>query len=291
MEWLVWAGMFGMGALGFGQAKATGVAPSSTQADKRDYRFEVASIHPADPSGIGPLPQPSPGRFNSGNQTIPGLAMKAFDLKANYQIEYKPWMQSKHFTVVATFPEGATQADLPIMIQHLLEDRFGLVFHRETRHLSGYELVVAKNGPKLTKSAPPNPDEAASTGPSVVVKNGVPQFAANASGTLFWAKGATVRGHNKTMEYLASTLARQLHQPVVEATGLSGQYEFTVTYMPDELLAANAAGPPKTLDDGSASLPLPDALQSQLGLKLQAVKDVPTDVVVLDDAKKEPTEN
>jgi uncharacterized protein (TIGR03435 family) len=290
--------------LSCGQAKPAGGASNAAQTDKRDYRFEVASIHPADPSGrISGRPGPSAsGRFTSENTTIVGLAMQAFGAKQSYQIEYKPWMLSTHFSVNATYPDGATRADLPIMIHHLLEDRFGLVSHRETRQMVGYELVVTKFGPKLTRSAPLVSEESAAGGAGIVVKNGEPQFAANASGILMTANGTTLRGHNKTMKDLADALANSLHKPVTDATGLNGEYDYTITFVPEmEMGSGNMvsltrdsgqdSSPTLVRNDGSASLPLPDALQSQLGLKLQPAKNIPTEVVVLDDAKKEPTEN
>jgi uncharacterized protein (TIGR03435 family) len=166
----------------------------------------------------------------------------------------------------------------------------------------GFELVVTKSGPKLTRSVPLASEESAAGGAGIVVKNGEPQFAANASGILMTVNGIILRGRNKTMKDLAGALAGYLHKPVADATGLEGAYDYTVTFVPETetgsatvLSTAGDSGQASTStavrNDGSASLPLPDALQSQLGLKLQPAKNVPTEVVVLDDAKKEPTEN
>ena len=124
-----------------------GKAPTSAQHVERDYRFEVASIHPTDPYGpnrAGTLHPYSPGRYRQERIYLGGLAFEAFGLKDGDQIEYPKWMASTFFSINATLPEGATKADLPIMIRHLLEDRFALIYHHETRQLAGYELVVAK---------------------------------------------------------------------------------------------------------------------------------------------------
>jgi len=86
--------------------------------------------------------------FHCESASISGLAMQAFGLKQSFQIEFPAWMLTARFNVTATIPEGAASTDLPMMIQHLLEDRFGLVFHRETRRMAGLELVVAKSVPK-----------------------------------------------------------------------------------------------------------------------------------------------
>ena len=100
-----------------------------------------------------PGPSYTPGRFRTESNTIPGLAFQAFGKKHSFELECPQWMVTTHFTINATLPEGATKADLPIMIQHLLEDRFGLKFHHEARQMAGYELVVARSDPRLTKSA------------------------------------------------------------------------------------------------------------------------------------------
>jgi uncharacterized protein (TIGR03435 family) len=220
-----------------------------------------------------------------------------------FEMEFPSWMKSARFNVMATIPEGAAKTDLPVMIRRLLEDRFGLVYHREVRHMAGYQLVVAKSGPKLAKSELPS---AAVPGPGdsdIEVKNGRPQFTKGAgSGHLVIAIGGATeifRGRSKTMKNLADDLARKLDAPVNDETGLEGEYDYTLTFAPepraspvDVVFPPNAAPAPARNEDEVTALPsLRDALQSQLGLKLQPVKDVGVEVVVLDSAKKTPTEN
>jgi uncharacterized protein (TIGR03435 family) len=279
-------------------------ASSFAQPAKRDFRFEVASIRPGDPSGrlIGPPVPSSPRRFSAQSETIVSLAMRAFGVKQMSQIEWQPWMTSAHFTVEATIPEGATHADLPIMIQHLLEDRFGLVFHRATRRMAGYELVAAKSGPKLAKSAAPPSDKPAGKGGDIEMKNGVPQFTKDAgSGTLLTLTTGIWRGRNETMKRLAERLADSLDAPVVDATGIEGEYDYTLTFTPEAkpvsgnmvVMSPPGAAPAQAprQDEFLTNPLLRDALQIQLGLKLEPVKEVPVEVVVLDKARKEPTEN
>jgi Protein of unknown function (DUF3738) len=99
-----------------------------------DYRFEVIAIHPTPYGWLDHRPAPSPpDHFQSETISIAALAMKAFGLKQPYQLEYPQWTDDTYFSINATLPEGATQKDLPIMIQHLLEDRFGLVFHTKKK--------------------------------------------------------------------------------------------------------------------------------------------------------------
>jgi uncharacterized protein (TIGR03435 family) len=276
----------------------TAKAPASAQPVERDYRFEVTSIRPTGPPGLykGGSVQPySPGRYTEERIYPAALVMKAFNLKHAYEIEYPRWMLSTYFSVNATIPAGATKADLPIMIQHLLEDRFALKYHHETRHVSGYELVVAKSGPKLTKSAGPAPDSSTPRGPMIEMKNGIPQFSKDAaSGQLYSGITAWWRGRNKTMQDLASDLSSRLNLPVRDATGLKGEYDYTLTYTPGEEMYAPGYVPPA--DGGGASTLLEhpllrDALREQLGLELRPVKNVSIDVVIVDSANNEPTEN
>jgi uncharacterized protein (TIGR03435 family) len=88
------------------------------------------------------------------------------------------------------------------------------------------------------------------------------------------------------MEQVAGRLADKVRAPVVDATGLGGGYDFTLLYAPDlPSGGGNEASTPMKYH------PLTDALLEQLGLKLQAVKNVSVDVIVVDGAKREPTPN
>jgi uncharacterized protein (TIGR03435 family) len=291
-------------------SEADGVS-ASVQNLQRDYRFEVASIRPVGPpTGLeypnGRIPPSyTPGHYRNEKTSLAELAMEAFRVRHPYQIEYPRWMVSTYLTVNATLPEGATKADLPIMIQHLLEDRFGLVFHHVTRQNPGYELVVGKSGPHLAKSAGPAPDKSTVKGPQFEFdKNGMMHFSKDAnSGQIYSGSTAMWRGRNKTMQSLAFDLAGRLNVPVSDATSLEGEYDYTLTYTPGEEMYGQGVSPvpyPGTSNSmagsSGASTPLEhpllrDALQEQLGLKLEPVKNVPVDVVVVDSARREPTEN
>ena len=284
----------------------------SSQPVQRDYRFEVASIRSTDPYGLnkpGTLQPYSPGRYSQERIYLGALVDEAFNVKHNYQIEYPQWMHTAYFAVNATLPEGATKADLPIMIRHLLEDRFALKYHHETRRMAGYELVVAKSGAKLAKSVGPAPDNPANNspsaptplGPGIEFKNGVPQYTKDArSGQLWFGSTAMWHGRDRTMEALASDLTNQLDGPVMDATGLDGGYDYTLIFTPEPkpvqgngvVISPGGGVPITTLPDGPMEHPLlRDALREQLGLELKPVKNVSFDVVIIDSANKMPTEN
>jgi uncharacterized protein (TIGR03435 family) len=292
-------------------AAAAGSASGSAQPVKRDYRFEVASIRPVGsptgleyPSGVVP-PSYTPGHYRNEKQSLAGLAVEAFGVKRLFEIAYPRWMDSTYFAVRAVLPEGATNADLPIMIQHLLEDRFGLVFHHEMRQMAGFELVMVKPRPQLAKSAGPAQDPSTVKGVQVELdKNGMMQFKKDArSGQVLTLTAARWRGRNKTMSGLATDLAKYLREPVMDATGLEGEYDYDLVFTPETNTntGSGAMMSPFPPGGGSGSAAgenvstqhpfLRDALKEQLGLKLEQKKNVPVHVVVVDSANREPTEN
>ncbi len=143
------------------------------------------------------------------------------------------------------------------MLQALLAERFKLTLHRETKELPMYVLVVAKNGPKFKTTE-------SETG-----------ISSNSSRT-HWH--VTAKG---TMRRFAEFLSEEAGRPVVDQTGLSGSYELTLDWTPDDAPAAN---------DSAAGPSLFTALQEQLGLKLDATKG-PVEILVIDRANRTPTEN
>jgi len=282
--------------------------PSRSEPVQHDYRFEVAAIRPTDPYSLtkaGTLHPYSPGRYRQERIYLGALLGEAFGIEQYHQIKYPKWMHTAYFAVDATLPEGATKADLPVMIRHLLEDRFALKYHHETRQMAGYELVVAKSGPKVTKSTGPLPDPSTIKEYGFEIKNGVPQFSndqgpqqiyhGSATGLVAWWYG-----RDETMQRLVSDIASRLNVPVSDATGLEGTYDFSLKFM-EESSAHRVAVDSLTPDSvaaGANGAPAPpeypllrDALREQLGLELKPVKNVAVDVVVIDSANKMPTEN
>jgi uncharacterized protein (TIGR03435 family) len=241
------------------------------------------------------------------------MVWMAFDVKHRYELEYPHWMDSTFFSINATLPDGATKPDLPIMFRHLLEDRFGIVFHHETRQMAGYELVVAKSGAKLVKSDgfPPSqsvsnpPTKAMPFGPGIEFKDGAPVFTKDARSMQICGGVLTrwLHGRDKTVRALASDLAKEFEGPVTDTTGLEGGYDYTLTYTAVPRSGGVVvsplpppASPGSTAGGDGAPAPLEhpllrDALREQLGLELRPVNNVPIDVVVVGSAKREPTEN
>ncbi len=225
------------------------------------HKFEVASIKPSSADDRGPEGNSPDGRVN-WNQTGRGLILIAYKLQ-DYQLAGDPkWLNSEFYRIVAKPPEGPLPADqrermdrTSEMLRHLLEDRFQLQVHHETRTMQEYEIVPAKGGSKLKEVTRGDTPFSLRMGPGKIATKG----------------GAGI-------ELLARVLATRLGCPVIDKTGLDRSllYDIQLTYAPDDAPSDTAA-------------PLFAAIQDQLGLRLQATK-APVDVVVIDRVER-PTAN
>lgn len=274
--------------------------------------FEVASVKPAAPvTGIAAIMfrmrggpgTADPGQITYTNMSLQRLLIVAYDLKREYRLSGPGWMDNEKFDIVAKVPEGATREQVNVMIQNLLAERFGLIAHHETRDIAGYEMVVAKSGPKL-KESPGGPSAAAEAvggGPPRVTtqkdKDGLTELPPGTTGglTIPVRNGMRYSARNQALSQLTGHLENPLGRPVVDKTGLTGKYDFNLTYGRDQRTMANVitdGQPPAPATDDSSDGP-PDlftAMQEQLGLKLES-KKVPIDVMVIDRLEKAPTAN
>lgn len=252
--------------------------------------FEVASIKPAPPPDgrgmrvgqTGGPGTPDPGRWSCENMSLSSLVTMAYALQ-RHQYSGPDWMDQARFNIQAKVPAGATRDDVWVMVQNLLSERFKLVFHREKKEVSGFELVIAKNGPKLKEALENPPQDAAPppqpTGPLKLGADGYPDLRGGV--TMAWMNGRA-RWHDPraTTQRLAGMLAGQLRQPVVDGTGLKGKYDMTLSWVSE----SNAN------QDADSGPVLFTALSEQLGLKVEA-KKMAVDVLVVDKAEESPTEN
>ena len=163
------------------------------------------------------------------------------------------------------------------MFQQILIDRFKMAAHHETRELPIYILTVAKGRSKLKPSAP---DDPASTTP-------------RRRGLMGRPGGITATDAQLSM--LIPLLARQLGRPIIDKTGLTGNYDYTLEYTNDRGTLPPPAGGPPAAPPSAPPPPEqsgPDiftAIQEQLGLKLESSKG-PVEVIVIDHIEK-PSEN
>jgi uncharacterized protein (TIGR03435 family) len=267
--------------------------------------FDVASIRPS----TGGLPQGVMAgvRLDGAQVRTAYLSLKdyigmAYRLKP-YQISGPDWMGTERFDVAATLPDTGLPAQVPAMLQTLLEERFQLKFHRESKDLPVYVLEIAPGGLKMT-AVPLDPEleNVDAKAPQEFSGGG-----SNQGVSINLGRGSSITfGNNKfegkrlTMDGLSSTLERFLDRPVVDKTALTGNYDLSLDLTAEDYRAmlirsAVVAGvvlPPDVLrlvDGSSAPASLFDALE-KLGLKLVARK-APLDVLVVDKILKTPTEN
>lgn len=191
------------------------------------------------------------------NQTLKRLVERAYGVLP-FQVSGPAWMESVRVDIVAKYPPDTKQDDRSLMLRTLLEDRFKLAAHRESKDLPGYALMVAKSGFKL-KPVEPGSSDTRSNGGRI----------------------RTLTAKSNSMEHLADFVARTLGEPVVDKTGVQGVYDFELRWNDDD---QNATG----LDADVPSIFT--ALQETLGLRLQSQK-VPGEIVVVDHVERVPTEN
>jgi uncharacterized protein (TIGR03435 family) len=282
--------------------------------------FEVASIKqspPPDGRGMrvgcpGGPGSKDPGRITCTNINVASLVQMAYGV-AHYQLAGVSISDPDRYEITAKVPEGATKDQVKVMWQNLLKERFKLTFHREKKDAQVFELVVAKGGPKMQESVetpPPPPSDAG--GPSAqppkpdgmpkfkLDKDGFPELPAGNGPSMIMMNGkARWRAQKSTTESLASMLASQLAQPVNDATGLKGKYDFTLSWVTEGFSGGRGAALASQPDGGSPLAGLPEteagptlmsALQSQLGLALEKKKGS-IEMLVVDHTEKTPTEN
>jgi uncharacterized protein (TIGR03435 family) len=234
------------------------------------------------------------------NVSLNDLVEYGWDVK-DFQISGPGWMESTRFDVLLKVSGGATKEQTRVMMQHLLEARFGLVLRHSTKEESIYRLVVAKNGSKLEESSKQSGSEPVDESGRGGGGRGAGMMMEPGGRMKLVANGATIA------DFLRP-LALQLDRPVVDQTGLTGKYDITLEFTPDPAImrakmAALGVGPPPAMTaDGAQQGPsggstdsgpaetIFSALPDQLGLRLESRRG-PVDFLIIDNIRKKPTEN
>jgi uncharacterized protein (TIGR03435 family) len=251
--------------------------------------FEVASVR-QNVSGDGPMfIQLPPGRITITNMPLRALVTMAYQLQQFQLVGGPSWMTNDHFDIVAKIAGGPTpivagqQAPGILALRALIEDRFKLKFHKETRELDVYSLVVMKpgvTGPNLKPSStdcvaianarrggpPPGPPPPP-PGPNDPFPCGL------------MGMPGMIRMGGMPISQVTQMLTNQTGRMVFDRTNLTGNWDFTLRYAFEQ-----RGGQP--LPPG---LPAPDpdapslftAIQEQLGLKLESTK-APVEITVVD---------
>lgn len=283
-----------IGIVVLGAATVHGQTPSPTPAPA----FEVASVKPnksGDPSAFMRI-QPG-GRVEITNTPLWSLLTQAYQIQRFQLIGAPEWAGTDRFDISAKAPDGV-QFGAPVpggaplqnrMLQALLIDRFKLKAHTETREMPTYTLVMARPdgrlGPRLALTDR-DCQAIAAAARAAGKPPGFPPPGAPQTCGLFGGFGRITGGAQPIVQ-LARTLSQRLNRIVVDQTRLSGNYDFIVDFMPDNL-PPRAPGTPadqpllvngQTIDADAP--PLLRALEEQLGLKLESTKG-PVDVLVID---------
>jgi len=230
--------------------------------------------------------------------SIKDLLSFAYNLKF-HQIVGPDWISSARFDISAKLPSESKRGEVREMMKSLLEDRFQLKVHRESKEFPVYALVVGK-GPLRLKEVPVDSAEDLAKAPVDVKASGGP----GGTSVDFGHGSSFTFGNNKfeakklTMSQLADNLTRFMDKPVVDMTGLPAAYDFTLEFTPEDYramlirsaLAAGVTLPPEALRALDASGDSLLASIQALGLKLDSRK-APIDVIVVDSGMKTPTEN
>lgn len=215
--------------------------------------FEVASVRfGPDRDGNTSFSPFGGNRYTAINATLEFLVQLAYGVPYE-QIAGVEKLGSGRYDVNVKAEDGVTltYGQLKPRLQRLLEQRFKLVVHRAMKEFDGYALVIAKGGPKLRPTA-------GTSEQGVIYPGGL-------------------RLMNLPLDGFAGSLRSPAGRPVVDKTGIHGNYDFSLSYA----------------REGDAESPLPSfftALQEEYGLKLETTK-VPLEIVVIDRVEKIPTEN
>jgi uncharacterized protein (TIGR03435 family) len=259
--------------------------------------FEVASIRVVEPGKqVWPAMRGGPGttdpvQITFSSVPLTNVILRAYNVKP-YQLTGPSWLSSERYDISAKVPAGATQEEYRRMLQNLLAERFGLALHRESRILSGYELVVATGGAKLKPSSGPGSSSPLQPGPASIPKrdaNGFPVLDAAGMEMMEGLQGKAVvsflTARAQPVSQLADRLSSEFRMPILDKTGLIGKFDFTLEFAPE---SPGAVPTSAALDDSAPNLIT--AVQHQLGLKLNPGK-IRTEILIVDRANRIPTDN
>jgi uncharacterized protein (TIGR03435 family) len=239
-------------------------------ADTAAPAFDVASVKVSQPGTGG-------GRGRRDNiQVSPGsVTMRSVSLRScirwayhvtEFQVAGPDSLDSERYEIAGKAAAPATEDQLRLMMQALLQERFKLALHRQTKELAAYVLVVGKNGPKI--------QETKTEGESSIDIN---------------QRQLSVSVQRAPVSQLIDMMSNILRAPVVDMTGLTGRYDITLNVAK---YAADMAAQGRSMDSAPAD---PQALismilQEEFGLKLEARK-MPLELVIVDHIEKAPVEN
>jgi uncharacterized protein (TIGR03435 family) len=254
-------------------------APSQAQSKANnapEYEYEVVLIKPSKPSNSGRIRigiTNTPDGLTAENSTAQSLINEAYGTQDFQIIESPGWVNSEMYDIEAKMDRSVSDALEKLrpaerkrarqkMLQDILADRMKLIIHRDYKESAVYYLVVERGGPKLHTANPddtyPNGFKAEDGG----IARGIMQIDDGVGSKTMTAQGVGIAS-------LVETLSGLTGRTAVDKTGLTGKYDFTLKWKPDDS-QADTTGPS-----------LFTALRGQLGLKLEPGKG-PVEIIVID---------
>ena len=233
-------------------------AVSSVAAQLPSKAFDAVSIKRNRTAAVASDTNTTPGRLSLVNVTMMSVVVRAFGVMGPQIAGAPDWLRSERYDILAVTGDGAALTDVSRReyLQKLLAERCQFTFHRETRQIRVYSLVPAKDGPKIAPHS------------------GAGEYAMRVQpaddGRL------RLRSTRGNMPRLAEILTGQVGELVVDQTGLSGEYDFTLEWAP-------------ALNESAGGASLFTALLEQLGLRLEAGRR-PMEAIVIDRMER-PTED
>lgn len=265
-----------------------------------DLKFEVASIKPYDDSSGVMRMMMQPARFEAMGLPLRLLLRQALRVQDYQLIGLPDWANTERYTIAAKPPDGTPSNALPALLLNLLQDRFKLTTHTESREMPAFDLVLARGdgrlGPQFKASSAECQamiKERTAAGPG---RGGPPPLPGTPGGPPLFDPAKPPCGSMRTgpgiigggglpMSQLVQMLSQFAGRPINDKTTLTGLFDFALTFTPEPGLGNGPFGPPPSgappiaADPGAPNLFT--AVQEQLGLKMDAVR-TPVDVVVVD---------
>ena len=236
-----------------------------------DARFEVVSVRPLPAGSPGGWYRPTPEQFTA-TMSVVELAQFAYQRPFWGVVDGPGWARDERFDITAAMPANRVTGDLPFMVRHLLADRFALIVHREQRPLPVFALVRTRSdgelGPRLRSVAHDCATANQPGGERCTAGEGIGRY--------------TTQGYQ--WENIVRALERRTGRPILDETGLSGQWDLDLEWNPQI----------SRIPEGFNSPPLAEleerpvlftAIQEQLGLKLEP-REAPVEVIVIDSAER-----
>jgi len=249
-------------------------------------RFEVASIKASDPNPSNPMfigMSADGAMVQYTNITLRDCIRGAYRAR-DFQIVGPDWMTRARFEINAKLPPGASADQIPEMLQALLSERFHLEIRREIEEHNVYALVAGNGGAKLKPAERKTGSSGKALGPDGKPRE--PMMYSNAPG------GISITAPSASIASLVGLMSRFTARPVVDMTGIEGQYEFKLTFAPEidpGLPTVVVPGPGGALTPAEPAPSVFDAVKPY-GLRLEARK-APVEMITVTHLDKTPTEN